>query len=121
MNWPYHLANYGLPLPAATPGIRPADIDTVPLQTVEPQRLYRQIAEQLRASIGAGEWGVGERLPAKRDLAAMAAALESMTRDADRGVLPLDGDRAFHCAIDRSHTRFSVSWRHTRQTHESPA
>ena len=239
----------------------------MPLQTVEPQRLYRQIAEQLRSSIGAGEWGVGERLPAERDLArqlgvsrpsvrealialevegwvevrtgsgvyvldrtahnrgksaiaiasnewgplelirarrvlegeiasiaalvakrkdlaAMTSALESMATDAQRGVLPLEGDRAFHSAIvqacgnsvlidtvqgfwdarrgplfermighfetprswhaaldehkkildairardgdlartamhrhmDRSHTRFSVSWRHTRRT-----
>ena len=270
MNWPYHLANYGLPLTAATPDARPADSDTVPLQTVEPQRLYRQIAEQLRASIGAGEWGVGERLPAERDLArqlgvsrpsvrealialevegwvevrtgsgvyvldrtkpgrgknattiaphewgplelirarrvlegeiaaiaahaakrkdltAMVDALESMAHDADCGVLPLAGDRAFHSAIvqacgnsvlidtvqrfwdarrgplfermighfetprswraalhehqkildaihardgdlaraamhrhmDRSHTRFSVSWRHTRRTQEN--
>jgi len=160
----------------------------MPLQTVEPQRLYRQIAEQLRTLISAGEWPVGTRLPAERDLArqlgvsrpsvrealiamevegwvevrtgsgvyvldrskapsagqshraeeippdewgplelirarrvvegevaAMAAtqatrkhidamdkAIASMKADADRGVLPLDGDRAFHTAIVES-------------------
>lgn len=156
----------------------------MPLQTVEPKRLYRQIAEQLRSLITAGEFAVGTRLPAERDLAkqlgvsrpsvrealiamevegwvevrtgsgiyvldrnmpagpgshtrtqiaadewgplelirarrvvegetaamaaaqsngsqiaAMTEAIESMKHDADRGVMPLDGDRAFHTAI----------------------
>lgn len=159
----------------------------MPLQTVEPQRLYRQIAEQLRKLISASEWAVGARLPAERDLArqlgvsrpsvrealiamevegwvevrtgsgvyvldrsktpspandrgaqispdewgplelirarrvvegevaamaatqakrkhidAMEKALASMKLDADRGVLPLEGDRAFHTAIVES-------------------
>ena len=154
----------------------------MPLQTVEPQRLYRQIAEQLRSLIGKGEFAPGTRLPAERDLAkqlgvsrpsvrealiamevegwvevrtgsgvyvldrsmrtkrpngppialtewgplelirarrvvegeialmaaaqarrkdidAMRAAMDAMVADANRGVLPLDGDRAFHSAI----------------------
>ena len=155
----------------------------MPLQTVEPQRLYRQIAEQLRTLIAGGEFAAGSRLPAERDLAkqlgvsrpsvrealialevegwvevrtgsgvyvqdrsapngkagghtpiaptewgplelirarrvvegeiaalaavqakrrdtdAMARAIDTMRADADRNVMPLDGDRAFHTAI----------------------
>ena len=151
----------------------------MPLQTVEPQRLYRQIAEQLRALIGSGEYQAGARLPAERDIAkelgvsrpsvraalialevegwveirtgsgiyvlerpapgnsvpapttewgplelirarrvvegeiasmvasqakrrdfaAMNLAIQSMQKDADRGVVPIEGDRAFHSAL----------------------
>ena len=151
----------------------------MPLQTVTPQRLYRQIAEQLRALIGSGEYQTGARLPAerdiakelgvsrpsvrealialevegwveirtgsgiyvldrqtrsksmaapttewgplelirarrvvegeiaalvaiqakRRDIAAMDLAISSMQKDADRGVVPLEGDRAFHSAL----------------------
>jgi DNA-binding FadR family transcriptional regulator len=35
----------------------------------------------------------------RRDFAAMDLAIESMQKDADRGVVPLEGDRAFHSAI----------------------
>jgi DNA-binding FadR family transcriptional regulator len=150
----------------------------MPLQTVEPQRLYRQIAEQLRCLMTGGELKPGSRLPAERDLAkqlgvsrpsvrealialevegwvevrtgsgvyvlerrgrprtkvppgewgplelirarrviegeiaslaatqakrkhiqAMRDAIEFMQADADRGVAPLAGDRAFHTAV----------------------
>lgn len=151
----------------------------MPLQTVEPKRLYRQIAEQLRSLISQGEFAAGTRLPAERDLArqlgvsrpsvrealiamevegwvevrtgsgvyvldrsnraktpqlaptewgplelirarrvvegeiasmvalqakrkdieAMRKAISAMKSDANRGVLPLEGDRAFHTAI----------------------
>lgn len=158
----------------------------MPLQTVEPTRLYRQIAEQLRVLMASGEFEAGARLPAERDLAkqlgvsrpsvrealialevegwvevrtgsgvyvldrserdrlakqakkeapsvlnewgplelirarrmvegetaamaaaqakrkdvsAMKGAIESMQADSDKGVMPLDGDRAFHTAI----------------------
>lgn len=151
----------------------------MPLQTVEPKRLYRQIAEQLRSLISQGEFAAGTRLPAERDLArqlgvsrpsvrealiamevegwvevrtgsgvyvldrsnraktpqlaptewgplelirarrvvegeiasmvalqakrkdieAMRKAISAMKSDASRGVLPLEGDRAFHTAI----------------------
>lgn len=150
----------------------------MPLQTVEPKRLYRQIADQLRTLIAKGEFAVSARLPAERDLArqlgvsrpsvrealialevegwvevrtgsgvyvldrshraaapvaatewgplelirarrvvegetaalaatlrkrrdldAMASAIEAMREMADGNVMPLDGDRAFHMAI----------------------
>jgi DNA-binding FadR family transcriptional regulator len=158
----------------------------MPLQTVEPQRLYRQIAQQIRSLISAGEFAPGQRLPAERDLAcqlgvsrpsvrealialevegwvevltgsgvyvldrsareaatrsspklspdewgplelirarkviegeiafmatshakaehtdAMLRAIRHMQEDADRGVLPLDGDRTFHTALVES-------------------
>jgi len=153
----------------------------MPLETIEPQRLYRQIAEQVRSLITSGEFPPGSRLPAERDLAkqlgvsrpsvrealialevegwvevrtgsgvyvlerrgrahgarakvpahewgplelirarrviegeiaglaaqqakrkdvqALRSAIDSMADDADRGVAPLVGDRAFHTAI----------------------
>lgn len=36
---------------------------------MEPRRLYRQVAEEIRALIDSGELPAGERLPAERDLA----------------------------------------------------
>ncbi|WP_354678167.1 FadR/GntR family transcriptional regulator, partial [Cupriavidus plantarum] len=41
----------------------------MPIQQIEPRRLYRQIADQLRSLIERGEFPVGKRLPAERDLA----------------------------------------------------
>ncbi len=54
----------------------------MPLQTVEPQRLYRQIAEQLRVLIGKGEFAVGARLPAERDLARQLGVSRPSVREA---------------------------------------
>ncbi len=54
----------------------------MPLQAVESQRLYRQIAEQLRALIGQGEWAPGSRLPAERDLARQLGVSRPSVREA---------------------------------------
>lgn len=54
----------------------------MPLQTVESSRLYRQIAEQLRGLIGAGEFAAGQRLPAERDLARHLGVSRPSVREA---------------------------------------
>jgi DNA-binding FadR family transcriptional regulator len=54
----------------------------MPIQALEPQRLYRQIAEQLRSLIASGEFGPGERLPAERDLAKQLAVSRPSVREA---------------------------------------
>lgn len=54
----------------------------MPLQSVEPQRLYRQIADQLRGLISQGEFGEGQRLPAERDLARQLGVSRPSVREA---------------------------------------
>ncbi len=54
----------------------------MPIQTLEPQRLYRQIAEQLRVLIGKGEFAVGARIPAERDLAKQLGVSRPSVREA---------------------------------------
>ena len=54
----------------------------MPLQLLEPKRLYRQIAEQLRALMEAGEFAVGQRLPAERDLAVQLGVSRPSVREA---------------------------------------
>lgn len=54
----------------------------MPLQTVEPQRLYRKIAEQLRQAVATGEFAVGSRLPAERDLAKQLGVSRPSVREA---------------------------------------
>src|SRR5271163_2662901 len=41
----------------------------MPIQVIEPRRLYLQIADQIRSLITAGEFSPGSRLPAERELA----------------------------------------------------
>ncbi|MBC7733009.1 MAG: FadR family transcriptional regulator [Bacteriovorax sp.] len=52
------------------------------LQPIEPRRLYRQIADQLRALIDSGECGVGSRLPPERDLAQRLGVSRASVREA---------------------------------------
>jgi DNA-binding FadR family transcriptional regulator len=54
----------------------------VPLQALEPQRLYRQIAGQLRTLIASGEFLPGSRLPAERDLAKQLGVSRPSVREA---------------------------------------
>ncbi len=54
----------------------------MPLIAVEPQRLYRQIAEQLRAGMLSGEFAVSSRLPAERDLSKQLSVSRSSVREA---------------------------------------
>ncbi|MBC7604348.1 MAG: FadR family transcriptional regulator, partial [Ramlibacter sp.] len=54
----------------------------MPLKTVEPQRLYRQIAVQLRALMTSGEFRPGARLPAERDLAKQLGVSRPSVREA---------------------------------------
>jgi DNA-binding FadR family transcriptional regulator len=54
----------------------------MPLKIVEPQRLYRRIAEQLRALISTGELAVGSRRPAERELAKQLGVSRPSVREA---------------------------------------
>jgi DNA-binding FadR family transcriptional regulator len=54
----------------------------MPIQPVEPRRLYLQIADQIRSLIGAGEFAPGSRLPAERELAKRFAVSRPSLREA---------------------------------------
>ena len=54
----------------------------MPIQTIEPRRLYRQIADQLRGLVERGEYAVGSRLPPERDLAAQLGVSRPSVREA---------------------------------------
>jgi DNA-binding FadR family transcriptional regulator len=54
----------------------------VPLQAVEPKRLYRQIADQLAQLIARGEFPAGSRLPAERELAVSLGVSRTSVREA---------------------------------------
>src|SRR5471032_1431361 len=54
----------------------------MPIQTVEPRRLYRQIADQILALIAHGEFTPGERLPPERDLAQQLGVSRPSLREA---------------------------------------
>lgn len=54
----------------------------MPLHTIEPKRLYRQIADQVRALVEQGEFPAGTRLPAERDLAQQLGVSRPSVREA---------------------------------------
>ena len=54
----------------------------MPLHTIEPHRLYRQIAGQLRDLMVEGEFSVGSRLPAERELAQQLGVSRPSVREA---------------------------------------
>ena len=56
--------------------------ETMPIQTVEPRRLYRQIADQIRTWIEEGEFTAGERLPPERHLAKQLGVSRPSLREA---------------------------------------
>ncbi len=54
----------------------------MPLAVIEPRRLYRQIADQLRQLIADGEYRVGSRLPTERELAEQLGVSRPTVREA---------------------------------------
>jgi len=54
----------------------------MPFQSIEPRRLYRQIAEQIRGLIHSGEYSPGARLPPERDLAKQLGVSRPSVREA---------------------------------------
>ncbi len=54
----------------------------MPLEPIEPRRLYRRIADQIRLLIEQSEYPVGSRLPAERELAAQLGVSRPTLREA---------------------------------------
>src|SRR5512135_2735803 len=54
----------------------------MPFQSIEPRRLYRQIADQIRGLIKSGEFPAGSRLPPERDLAKQLGVSRPSVREA---------------------------------------
>ena len=54
----------------------------MPIQTIEPRRLYRQIADQLRGLLSHDECAVGARLPPERELAVQLGVSRPSVREA---------------------------------------
>ncbi|MBP0599263.1 FadR family transcriptional regulator [Herbaspirillum sp. LeCh32-8] len=54
----------------------------MPIEAIEPQRLYRQIGDQLRKLIVDGEFPVGSRLPSERDLSVQLGVSRPSLREA---------------------------------------
>ena len=52
------------------------------MKIIEPQRLYRRIAEEIRGGVVSGQWPVGTRLPPERDLAILLGVSRPSLREA---------------------------------------
>ena len=54
----------------------------MPIHSIEPRRLYRQIADQIRALIRSREFAAGARLPPERDIARQLGVSRPSVREA---------------------------------------
>ncbi len=54
----------------------------MPIHSIEPRRLYRQIADQIKTLIRSGEYKPGTRLPPERDLAKQLGVSRPSVREA---------------------------------------
>lgn len=54
----------------------------MPLEAIEPRRLYRQVADQLRGLIESGTYAVGDRLPTERELSERLGISRPTVREA---------------------------------------
>jgi DNA-binding FadR family transcriptional regulator len=54
----------------------------MPIQSITSRRIYQQIADQLRAMIGSGEFPPGSYLPAERELSQMFGVSRTSVREA---------------------------------------
>jgi GntR family transcriptional repressor for pyruvate dehydrogenase complex len=85
VKWPDHLTT---PAPRSTaadiarPATRSHVLTIVPLHAIESRRLYRQIADQVRALVHGGEFPPGSRLPAERELAQQLGVSRPSVREA---------------------------------------
>ena len=93
----------------------------MPLQTIEPRRLYRQIADQLRVLIDGGEFPAGARLPPERDLAVQLGVSRPSVREAlialevEGRVEVRMGSGIYVRAADPSTRSWSAIWRYRRR------
>lgn len=54
----------------------------MPFEVIQPRRLYQQVADQLRQLMDSGEYGIGDRLPAERDLSERLGVSRPTVREA---------------------------------------
>ena len=84
----------------------------LPLEAIEPRRLYRQIADQLRQLIDDGEYPVGSRLPTERELAEQLGVSRPTVREA---LIALEVEGRLRSASAPASTSSSSSRRRRRR------